>query len=118
MIAEAEILSQVYTHLRNYFQDQFKNYFYIMKFTAEMENNMLDTNFIPNLINDILNSKQYTLEGIACYTYSFEEVIADIVSGKNYEPTFLLGRKIIDLHRSVRPELYQQIIRKITTNNN
>jgi hypothetical protein len=112
-ILEAELFSKMYSELKEFFRKQLKDYFELMKFNIEMENNMLDTHFMSNLVNDILITQQYTIEGIACYTNSFEEVIVDIASGKNLYPSFPLGRKIIDLHRSVRPKLYEEIIKRI-----
>ena len=35
--------------------------------------------------------------------------------GLNTSPSAIFLRKIIELHRSIRPELYREIMRKITT---
>lgn len=114
LIAEAEFLSHLYDELRENFRIKFKRYFNLMKFSVEIENEMLDANFFSCLVNDILITNQYTVEGIAYYTNSFEDVIEDIAAGKNIHPSFSLARQIIDLHRTVRPSLYKEIINKIT----
>jgi hypothetical protein len=36
--------------------------------------------------------------------------------GRNVRPSAIFLRKLIDLHRSVRRELYQKIIKKVTEN--
>ncbi len=75
---------------------------------------MLENKFIRCLINDILSTEEYNLSGIAFYTGSTEDVIFELASGCNTNPTFLLSRKIIELHRLVRARLYDEIIKKIT----
>jgi hypothetical protein len=116
LILEANFFSGVCMELNEHFRMKFKNYFCLMKFTLEMENKMLDANFISNLVNDILNSNEYSVQGIAYYTHTFEEVISDIASGINDAPSFPLGRKIIDLHKTVRPGLYREIMKKLLFN--
>ncbi len=74
---------------------------------------MLETNLIRFIINDILSTKEYDLSGIALYTDTPEDVIYDLACGCNINPTFLLSRKIIELHRMARPNLYQEIANKI-----
>jgi hypothetical protein len=114
ILIEAELLLRLYSWLKEFFRDKLKNFFILKRFTIEMENNMLDHEFISNIINDILITQQYTIEGIASYTQSHEEVIIDILTGKNSDPSFYLARKLIDLHRSVRPKLYTEIFKNIT----
>ncbi len=77
---------------------------------------MLEGNFIRLVINDILLTEEYTVQGIACYTQTPEDVIYDIAMGNNLAPSFPLSRKIIEIHRSIRPDLYSNILKKILSN--
>ncbi|MDR3491022.1 MAG: hypothetical protein P4M12_03125 [Gammaproteobacteria bacterium] len=114
IIVEAELSIHVWENLKKYFKiNYYKNYFRVMKFSVDKENEVLDVNCLRLLINDILLSEEYTLEGIAYYTHLPEEVICDVASGKNLEPSATLSRKIIKLHRIVRPKLYEEIMKKI-----
>ncbi|MBA3661050.1 MAG: hypothetical protein H0W64_04960 [Gammaproteobacteria bacterium] len=112
-IAEAGLFTLVCDEIKKILKAEYKNYFCLMKFNEEMENTMLDANFLRFVISDILLSGEYSLEGVAYYTQSPEEVICDVVSGTNIEPSLPLSRKIINLHKSVRPNLYQEIMKKI-----
>lgn len=84
----------------------------MFKFNVELENIVMEVNFIRCLINDILNSEAYTLTGIACYTKTPEEVIQDLILSYKSSPVIAFARKLIELHKTVRPEIYQSIIRK------
>ncbi|OGT60430.1 MAG: hypothetical protein A3F14_00300 [Gammaproteobacteria bacterium RIFCSPHIGHO2_12_FULL_43_28] len=74
---------------------------------------VIEASLIRCIINDILSSDEYDLKGIAYYTDTPEDVIHDIVIGYNKSPSLLLTRKLIELHRSVRPSLYRNIGEKI-----
>ncbi len=74
---------------------------------------MIEANFIRCIINDILSTEEYNLPGIAYYTDTPEDVIYEVAAGCNVRPTLLLARKIIELHRLVRPHLYREIMNKI-----
>lgn len=75
---------------------------------------MIEEQFIRYIINDLITSEEYTLPGIAYYTNTPEEVIYDLASGANNNPSLRLSRKIVELHQSTRPELYTHLIKKIT----
>ena len=85
-----------------------------MKFTAELENTMIESNLTRLIITDILSTDNYTLQGIATYTNTHIDVINEIASGRN-TPNIALFKRIIDLHRSVRYELYDAIAKKIAS---
>lgn len=92
----------------------YKDYFRIIHCNHEKEEEMLESYVIRCLIQDLLSSHEYSLPGIAFYTDTPQEVISDIASGIITNPSMHLARKIIELHRSVRPELYQKIFEKIS----
>ena len=113
LLLEAELFVRICGELRKIMRKQNKDYFLIMKFNPEKENTMLEIKFIRCIINDILSTEEYNLMGIALYTDTPEDVIYELASGCNINPTFLLSRKLIELHRTVRPDLYREIANKI-----
>lgn len=113
-ILEAELFIRLCEKLKEIFRQQYQEYFRLMRFTKEMENNMLETNFVRLIIDDILSTKEYTIEGIARYIDMPKEVIHDILNGRNTNPSALLLRRTIELHRSVKYDLYCEIVKKIT----
>jgi hypothetical protein len=113
VILEAELFLQVCLELREIFRNQHKEYFDLMKFTRVMEDEMLEANFTHLVIKDILQSEEYTVEGLALYTNFPEDVIHEVMCGLNKNPSALLLQKAINLHRLVRRDLYQSIINKV-----
>lgn len=114
-LLEAELFIRICEELKEVYRKQYKNYFCVMKFTLEKENAMLEKNFISLIIRDILSTQDYTLEGIARYIDTHEDVVNDLVSGRNTTPTATCLRKTVELHRSVRRELYEAIGKKIAS---
>jgi len=113
-ILEGIIFISIYQELTELFKSRYKTYFRLMKLNNEMENIMFETNFIRSLINDILSTEEYSLLGIANYTHLPEDAIYDVVVGMNTNPSLIFSIKIIELHRTVRPQLYQEILKKIS----
>ena len=73
----------------------------------------LEANLACFILKDILSTEEYNLSGIACYTNTHEDVIHEVIEGRNINPSATLFRRCIDLHRSVRRDLYQSIMKKI-----
>lgn len=115
MLVEAELFTRICEELKEIFRKQHSDYFRLMKFTIEKENLMLETNFVRLIIKDILSTKEYNSQGIARYADTHEDVIQEVIDGRNHNPSAMLLRRIIDLHRTVRRELYHSIVKKITT---
>ena len=113
IILEAELFIHICEKLKEVFREQHKDYFRLMKLTKEMENSMLETSFVSLIIKDILSTQEYTLQGIAEYTNFHEDVLVDVIAGRNVCPSSVFLKRIIELHRSVRSELYQAIMKKI-----
>lgn len=113
LLLEAQLFIHFCEELKEIMREQNKYYFKIMKFNLKKENTMLEIKFIRCIINDILATEEYNLTGIALYTDTPEDVIYELASGCNTNPTFLLSRKIIELHRAVKPSLYRNIANKI-----
>ena len=72
--------------------------------------------FVRCVINDILSTGCYSLSGIAYYTNIPEEVIQDLAMGVNTSPSIVFLRNLLELHRSVRKELYEEVMKKIAIN--
>lgn len=113
LFLEAELVTRIYIQLKELIKNQNNDYFKIMKFNIEKEKTMVETTFIRWIINDILLTDEYNLSGIALYIDVPEDVIYELASGFNTNPTFLLAQKIIELHRATRPNLYREITNKI-----
>src|SRR5579883_767084 len=87
-ILEIEIFVRICEELKKIFK--YKDYFYLMKFNFEMENAMLDTNLLKYVINDILLTEEYSMEGLAYYTQTSVDVISDLIAGRNDTPSVYL----------------------------
>ncbi len=114
LFLEIELFIHICEELKEIFRSQNKDYFKLIRLSTDKENNMLEANFLRYVINDILLTEEYSLEGIAYYTQTSEDVICDVITGRNTEPSLPLSRKIINLHRSVRPHLYKEIMKKLS----
>jgi hypothetical protein len=114
LVVEAEIFFRIYEDIKEVMRIENKEYFRLMKFNNDMENRMIEDNFIRCIIHDILATGEYSLSGIAYYTQTPEDVIYEIALGRNCSPSIILSQKIIGIHRSVRQNLYREIIKKIT----
>lgn len=112
-LLEADIFVRVCNELKTIFRQHYQNYFRLMNFNLSMEDIMLEENFIRSIINDILATGDYTLKGIAYYTDTHEDIILDLASGLNNKPLAICLRKTIELHKTVRRELYEAIGKKI-----
>jgi len=77
------------------------------------ENVMIENNFVKNLIEDILSTEEYTLPGMAYHLNVPEEILVDILTGYNQSPSLSLARKIMELHKFVRRDLYEYLVKKI-----
>ncbi len=115
ILLEAELFLRLCEELKEYFRKQHKDYFLLMKLTKDKENTVLETKFITFFIKDILETKEYNLKGIALYADTHEDVLHEIYAGLNSYPSAILLRKIIELHRTVKRELYQKIAKKIAS---
>lgn len=114
VILEAELFARIYNELTEIFKIQNRPNCHLIKSDTNREEDMLNANVIRCMINDILSTEEYSLLGIANYTHIPEEVVYDLAIGKNSDPSLVLSRKILELHRSVRTDLYREIIKKIT----
>jgi hypothetical protein len=113
IIIEAELFTRLYEKLKEFYKEKQKDYFKLLKFDKEMEMLMFEKNFTRCVINDILSTNEYTLSGIAYYTETPEEIVFEIASGHNTNPSVDFFRKIVEIHRTVRSDLYRALMEKI-----
>jgi hypothetical protein len=59
-----------------------------------------------------LSTGEYSLQGIAYYTGTHEDVMQELASGLNTKPLATVLQKIIELHKTVRHNLYYAIGKK------
>lgn len=114
LILEAELYKRIHEEFWELFKFQHKDYFYLIKFKHEMENIIMELYTMRCLINDILKSEAYTLRGISYYTQTPEEIIQDLLIGNKINSIIAFPRKLIELHKTIRPEIYLNIIKKIS----
>jgi hypothetical protein len=114
LILEIELFTRICEELKDVFKVKYKDYFRVIKCNAEMENAIMESMFVRCVINDILSSEEYTLDGIAYHTQTPEEVVYELAMGWNTSPSAMLLRKIVELHRSIRRELYDAMMKKIS----
>lgn len=114
LILEADLFSIVCKALKEEFRIQNENYFNLIKLNKQEENDMIEMRFIRLLIEDILSTEEYDLTGIARYTDTHEDIIDQIFTGCITSPAVIFIQRVIELHRAVRPEIYDKIIKKIT----
>jgi len=96
------------------YQKENRRYLYLLRSTSKKECKMIETHVVRFIINDIVSSEEYTLDGIAYYTNTPEDALHDLASGKNPSPSLSLCRKVIELHRTIKPELYKNLMNQIT----
>ena len=113
IILEAKLFIQICDELKELFREQYKNYFDILKFTKNQEDAMLENDFIRLIIKDILSSEEYSLEGIAYYANTHTDILHEVYSGRNANPSANLLRRVIEIHHSVRHDLYNFIMKKV-----
>ena len=117
LILEAELYKRVQEEIWELYKFPHKDYFYCFKLNNEMENIIMELHMIRCLITDILKSEAYTISGISYYTQTPEEIIQDLLMGNKIGSVIAFPRKLIELHKSIRPEIYLNIIKKISSTN-
>ena len=116
LLVEAEVFIRVTQEIKTIFREKHKSFFALMHYTMEMEEMMIESNFLRLIIQDIIASEEYDMKGIAYYTHIPEEVVNEIMIGLNTNPSAAILQRLINLHCSVRKDLYQSIYKKIALN--
>lgn len=113
LLLEAELFTRICEQLKNTFRETHKEYFDLMKLNTDKENAMLESKFVRLIIQDILSTEKYNMNGIAYYSDTPLDIIEELSSGLNTSPSAMCVRRLIELHREVRSELYNSITKKI-----
>ena len=113
ILLEINLLNCIYYELCEIFKARHKEYQRLIKSNFDQEDSMYNVKFMQEMIKDILSTQEYSLAGIAAHTHIPEEVLYDVASGMNSNPTFELSRRLFELHINVRHDLYQGIMQKI-----
>lgn len=113
LLLEIKLFTRICQELSEIFNSRHKEYQRLIKSHLNQEEDMLGVKFMQEMIRDILSTGEYSLAGIATHTHIPEEVLSDVTTGMNANPTFELSRKIFELHIGVRRSLYDEIMRKI-----
>jgi hypothetical protein len=113
-ILESEIYKRILQEFWINYQNQYREYFYLIKHNFETGDNAMELYVIRCLLNDLLNNQLYTLSGVAYYTQIPVEIIEDLLIGHKTSPLVTFVRKLIELHKFAKPDIYQKIIKKIT----
>jgi len=110
---EANLFVRISDEFSEIFRNQYRNYLKLLKSEPNKEDEVIEINFLRFLVNDIVSTNEYTLEGIANFIRMPLDVILEIASGINTNPSLMLAARIIKLHSDVRRELYNDLIKKV-----
>jgi hypothetical protein len=70
MLLEIELFHHIITELKSIFIDHHKDYFRLLKYTQEMENSMIETNFIRYILKDFSYRRIFTDRNFLLYSNS------------------------------------------------
>lgn len=115
LLLEINLFTRLCNELSEIFTSQHKEYWKLINSYFNRKENMGHVKLIQEIIKDILSTKEYSLSGISHHTHIPEEVLYEIAVGINTNPTFELSRKIFELHIDLRRNLYDEIMRKFTS---
>src|SRR5579872_5601585 len=114
LLLEGVMFVRVLDKLLEIFKNEYRSYQKLLKSESNnKEDERMEVNFLRNLINDILSTNEYTLEGIANVIRMPIDAVLEIASGINTNPSLMLAAKIIKLHSDVRRDFYGILIRKV-----
>lgn len=113
LLIKANFHLRICKELKEHQKNKQSNYLKLMKLSLEMENKMLEDNMLRNILLDILSTEEYDAKGIAYYTHTHEDIVQEVISGQNTRPSAIFFHKVLELHQSVRKEIYDMILKKI-----
>lgn len=99
--------------LQKLFRELFKNKMNYYQNHSAMEFYHMDSKIIQFLIQGIIDSEEYTLEGIAFETRIPFDVIYDAACGINNQISITPWAKLVDLYMQVNPAISQVLIEKL-----
>lgn len=99
--------------LHQLFCDQFINLMQSDDNNHPLECYTMDTKITQLLIHGIVESGEYTLEGIALHTRIPVDVIYDAVFGKLNQITITPWSRIVGLYLQVKPEISKKVFERL-----
>ena len=80
---------------------------------AYMECYTMDTKMIPALIKDIIETGDYTLEGISRYTHIPQDILLDAACGNINQISIGFWSNLINIYIQTHPEISQMLVDKL-----
>lgn len=80
-----------------------------------MESYIMDSTVVRFLIQSILETNEYTLEGIARYTRIPFDIIFEAACGIKNQVSIGTSVKIMNLFLQVKPDMMQHLVKKLLT---
>lgn len=99
--------------LHKLFCEIFRNQIDCNQYNCSMESYAMDSQIIQGIINGIIETGEYTLEGIAYYTEIPFDVIYDAALGVHNHFSITPWAKIANLYLQVKPDITQLLIDKL-----
>jgi hypothetical protein len=101
------------SHLQKVFYELFYNIIQNTHNNLSMEHYAMDNKIIQLLIKNIIDTGEYTLEGIAYYTHIPFDIIYEAACGINNQFSITSWTKIVSLYIQVKPEITELLINKL-----
>lgn len=108
-ILKAFLLGQLHQLFCKLFQNKIPCY----QNNLSMECYAMDSKIIQLLIHGIVETGEYTLEGIALYTHIPFDVIYDAACGINNQFSITPWVRVVDLYMQVKPDIAKILIEKL-----
>jgi len=100
-------------HLHQLFCEIFHDHIQQYQTNSSMECYAVDSKIIQLLIQGIIDSGEYTLEGIAYATRIPFDVIFDAACGNNNQFSMTPWVRIINLYTQVKPDITELLLKKL-----
>lgn len=97
-------------HLHQIFCGLFKNELQLNKNNSLLESYAMDSKITQLIIQGIVETGEYTLEGIAYHTHIPTDVIYEAACGINNQSSITLWARIVDIYMQVKPDIAQMLI--------
>lgn len=100
-------------YLHQVFCELFKHKLQLYKKNFSLECYAMDSKIMQLIIKGIIETGEYTLEGIAYHTHIPEDVIYDAAAGMNNQFSITPWARVVDLYLRVKPDTAQVLIDRL-----
>lgn len=100
-------------YLHQVFCELFKHKLQLNKKNSSLECYAMDSKILQLIIKGIIETGEYTLQGIAYHTRIPEDVIYDAASGISNQFSVTPWAKVVDLYLQVKPDTAQVLIARL-----